>query len=262
MLLDCWSYPGFGDFKEKWTMPAFVQGFWQSHDLYSQSQGQKVLASSVPHPFRGGTAEWEGCSDLGAFSWDLTLVLDLILYKSCHIPKSWCEWATIFGYKLEFKGVAIVRKPVPCCMERQQPSQVGAGHRDHLDKLSRIIQGYGQFIQVWSCRPLSISQRGSGLYKDTIYKLPGIYLQLDSLVMGMCRGEVIELEQKNHVGLLYMALFSQRWIPISLSFTQKHEKDSGLMKQYECYKVTWLNNKSLRNLMGKSLARRDAVSFS
>lgn len=67
MLLDCWSCPGFGDFKEKWTMPAFVQGFWQSHDLYSQSQGQKVLASSVPYPFRGGiAAEWEGCSGLGA----------------------------------------------------------------------------------------------------------------------------------------------------------------------------------------------------
>lgn len=48
-------------------MPAFVQGFWQSHDLYSQSQGQKVLASSVPYPFRGGiAAEWEGCSGLGA----------------------------------------------------------------------------------------------------------------------------------------------------------------------------------------------------
>lgn len=73
---------------------------------------------------------------------------------------------------------------------------------------------------------------------------------------------MIKLEQKNHVGLLYMALFSQCWIPVSLSFTQKHEKDSGLMKQYECYKATWLNNKSLGNLMGKSLARRDAVSFS
>lgn len=65
MLLDCWPYPGSGDFKEKWTMRAFVQGFWQSHDLYRQSQGQKVLASSMPHSFRGGTAEWEGCSDLG-----------------------------------------------------------------------------------------------------------------------------------------------------------------------------------------------------
>lgn len=65
MLLDCWPYPGFGDFKEKWTMQAFVQGFRQSHDLYSQSQGQKVLASSVLHPFRGGTAEWEGCHDFG-----------------------------------------------------------------------------------------------------------------------------------------------------------------------------------------------------
>lgn len=42
MLLDCWSYPGFGDFKEKWTMPAFVQGFQQSHDLYSQFQEQNA----------------------------------------------------------------------------------------------------------------------------------------------------------------------------------------------------------------------------
>lgn len=48
MLLDCSSYPGFGDFKEKWTMPAFVQGFQQSHDLYSQFQEQKMLASPVP----------------------------------------------------------------------------------------------------------------------------------------------------------------------------------------------------------------------
>lgn len=41
MLLDCWSCPGFGDFKEKWTMPAFVQGFWQSHDLYTSPRGRK-----------------------------------------------------------------------------------------------------------------------------------------------------------------------------------------------------------------------------
>lgn len=68
MLLDCWSYPGFGDFKEKWTMTAFVQGFQQSHDLYNQSQELKVLEASVLHPPRGGTAcrkdvqTWESLS--------------------------------------------------------------------------------------------------------------------------------------------------------------------------------------------------------
>lgn len=65
MLLDCWPYLGFGNFKEKGTMLAFVQGFQQSHDLCTQSQGQRVLATCVPHPLRGGTAEWEGCSGLG-----------------------------------------------------------------------------------------------------------------------------------------------------------------------------------------------------
>jgi hypothetical protein len=72
---------------------------------------------------------------------------------------------------------------------------------------------------------------------------------------------VITLEQESHAGLLYMALFSQGWIPISLPFTQKHAKDCGLMKQYQCYEATWLNNKSFRNLVGKSLARHDAVSY-
>jgi hypothetical protein len=48
MLLDCWPYLGFGNFKEKGTMLAFVQGFQQSHDLCTQSQGQRVLATCVP----------------------------------------------------------------------------------------------------------------------------------------------------------------------------------------------------------------------
>lgn len=66
MLLDCWSYPGFGDFKEKWTMPAFVQGFQQSHDLYSQFQEQKMLALSVPQ-----STQEELQNGKGVLPWEL-----------------------------------------------------------------------------------------------------------------------------------------------------------------------------------------------
>lgn len=61
------------------------------------------------------------------------------------------------------------------------------------------------------------------MYKDTIYKLLGTYLQLGSLVAGMCveLTEVMESEQRGHVELLYMALFSQGWTHLSLTEARK-----------------------------------------
>lgn len=46
MKLDCWSYPGFRDFKEKWTMPAFIGGIWAV--IWSADQPPGAASSSFP----------------------------------------------------------------------------------------------------------------------------------------------------------------------------------------------------------------------
>lgn len=71
---------------------------------------------------------------------------------------------------------------------------------------------------------------------------------------------MIKLDHKSHVVLLYTVLFSQHWIPTSLS--EMSIQGLWLEEQYEYYKVTWLNNEIFRNFVGKSLVRCDAVSFS
>lgn len=73
MLLDCWPSPGFKDFKERWTMPAFVQGFRQSHDLHRQIYEELLSGKNV--------LTWE------SFSRELTLVLALILLQELAHPK-------------------------------------------------------------------------------------------------------------------------------------------------------------------------------
>lgn len=92
VLIDCWSYPGFRDVKEKWTVLAFYPGSFGSHMTCRSARGAALHAQQSLQRSPWREQELQSAWDVivcDSFNQELVLVAVLGLHKSWHIAGTW-----------------------------------------------------------------------------------------------------------------------------------------------------------------------------
>lgn len=139
VLIDCWSKPGFWDFKEKWTVLAFYPRSFSSHMICTSARARSctvrtaVSAEESVERQRELQSAWEVIG-WDSFNQELVWVAVLGLHKSWHIAGTWhlCGFRFIWvqvggGSNHESKGSssADVHTQFPALPGRRWPALLG-----------------------------------------------------------------------------------------------------------------------------------------